>query len=124
EMLPEPPYTVRVQVQRRNPMRVQAQNEEILQFANICTQAGMQIPPLALLELLQMDGKDRLLPVMQAVAAEQDQTRQMAGKMQQMDRENIDLKQMMQAQKCTLLSQGKMVQATCRENQPQGLFFE
>lgn len=71
--LPAPPYTVQVQVQRRNPARQQAQNEFILQMAQISGQSGQPIPPLKMAELLQMDGKDRLLPALR----ELDQTQQM-----------------------------------------------
>ena len=75
-----PPYLVQVQVQRRNPMRQQAQNDFIMQMSQIAAQAGQAIPPAKLVELLQMDGKDRLLPVLR----ELDDTRaQMAALAQQ-----------------------------------------
>ncbi len=68
-----PPYTVQVQVQRRNPARQQAQNEFILQMAQIAAQAGQPIPAATIAELLYMDGKDRVLPVLRALGQSQAQ---------------------------------------------------
>jgi len=63
-VLPPPPYTVQVQVQRRNPLRQQAQNELIMQSYSMSAQAGQYFPLSALFELLQVDGKERILPVL------------------------------------------------------------
>ena len=61
---PAPPYTVQVQVQRRNPLRQQAQNELVLQAYQMSAQAGQHFPLSTLFELLQVEGKERLLPVL------------------------------------------------------------
>jgi hypothetical protein len=80
-----PPYMVQVQVQRRNPLRVQAQNELFIQAYSMAAQA-QQIFPLSLLfEMLNVDGKDRIMPVLYQV----DQTTQV---MQQLAQENEQLK--------------------------------
>ena len=42
-----PPYEVRVHVQRRNPLRVQAHNEFILQLADLCLKSGTSLSPRA-----------------------------------------------------------------------------
>ncbi len=78
--LPPPPYTVQVQVQRRNPLRQQAQNDLFLQAYQLSAQAGQYFPLSALIELLNVDGKERILPVlreneqlpMQLVKADQE----------------------------------------------------
>ena len=61
---PAPPYTVQVQVQRRNPLRQQAQNELVLQAYQMSAQAGQYFPLSTLFELLQVEGKERILPVL------------------------------------------------------------
>lgn len=63
--LPPPPYTVQVQVQRRNPLQVQAQNELFLQAYSMAAQAQASFPLSTLFELLNVDGKDKILPVLQ-----------------------------------------------------------
>ncbi len=62
--LPAPPYTVQVQIQRRNPLRQQAQNELVLQAYQMSAQAGQHFPLSTLFELLQVEGKEKLLPVL------------------------------------------------------------
>ncbi len=63
-VFPTPPYTVQVQVQRRNPLRQQAQNELVLQAYQMSAQAGQHFPLSTLFELLQVEGKERILPVL------------------------------------------------------------
>ena len=63
-LFPAPPYTVQVQVQRRNPLRQQAQNELVLQAYQMSAQAGQHFPLSTLFELLQVEGKERILPVL------------------------------------------------------------
>jgi hypothetical protein len=58
--LPPPPYHVQIQVQRLNPLRLQAGNDILLQAAQMCMQAGQTIPFSVLFELLNVDGKDRV----------------------------------------------------------------
>ena len=65
------PYAVRVQVQKRNPLHVQAENENLLNMFNVLVQGGVQVDPMMMLELLQLDGKDRLLAAMRKAQAPQ-----------------------------------------------------
>ena len=60
---PPPPYSVRVEVQRRNPLRVQARNELFMQAYTLAAQSGCPLPLSALFELLDADGKERVLPL-------------------------------------------------------------
>ena len=92
--LPPPPYTVQVQVQRRNPMRVQAQNELYLQAFSMAAQGGQNFPLTALFELLQVDGKDRILPVLRQVEQDQKVMQEAAAQLEQMGQENEALKEM------------------------------
>lgn len=84
--LAPPPYTVQVQVSRRNPLRVQAQNELFIQAYTMAAQAGQQFPLKMLFELLVVDGKDRIMPVLEQV----DQQTQM---LQALMQENQMLKE-------------------------------
>ena len=92
--LPPPPYTVQVQVQRRNPMRVQAQNELYLQAFSMAAQGRQNFPLTALFELLQVDGKDRILPVLRQVEQDQKVMQEAAAQLEQMGQENEALKEM------------------------------
>ena len=93
--LAPPPYTVQVQVSRRNPLRVQAQNELFIQAYTMAAQAGQQFPLKMLFELLTVDGKDRIMPVLE----EADQQAQM---IQQLMQENAMLKESNDSMKNTL----------------------
>ncbi len=61
---PPPPYIVQVQVQRRNPLRQQAQNELFLEAYRMSAETGQYFPLSALFELLHVDGKERILPLL------------------------------------------------------------
>ena len=79
-VFPVPPYTVQVQVQRRNPLRQQAQNELVLQAYQMSAQAGQHCPLSTLFELLQVEGKERILPVLREnenLPAENEELREM-----------------------------------------------
>lgn len=82
--LPPPPYSVQVQVQRRNPLRVQAQNELFMQMYSMSAQARQYFPISVLLELLQVDGKEKILPVIR-------ETEQFMQQMQQLMQQNEQL---------------------------------
>lgn len=76
--LPPPPYTVQVQIQRRNPLRQQAQNELFMQAYSMAAQAGTPFPLSVLFRLLQVDGKERILPEIQAFEQYQQQMQELA----------------------------------------------
>lgn len=76
---PAPAYTVQVQVSRRNPLRVQAQNDLFLQAYSMSAQAGTPFPLSMLFRLLNVDGKDKILPILD----ENDRTQQLIQSMQQ-----------------------------------------
>ena len=73
-VLPPPRYRVQVQVQRRNPLRQQAQNELLLQAFELCAKAGRPIPVEALFEAMQVDGKERVLALIRQGQALEMQT--------------------------------------------------
>lgn len=95
-VLPPPPYTVQVQVQRRNPLRQQAQNELFMQAYSMSAQAGQIFPLSVLFEMLQVDGKERILPVLRQVENYTEQLQQAQMQAQQMAEQNAQLQQTVQ----------------------------
>ncbi len=91
--LPPPPYTVQVQVQRRNPMRVQAQNDLFMQMYTMAAQAQQYFPISVLLELLQVDGKEKILPVIRQNESQAQQMQEMAAQNEQLAQENAQLQE-------------------------------
>lgn len=70
--MPPPPYNVRVQVQRRSPLEMQAWNDQVYNIANLCAQAQMPMPPSAVVAMLRgMEEKQTVLRMVR----ENDQTR-------------------------------------------------
>jgi len=76
--LEPPPYTVRIEITRLNPAAVQAQNDLYIQAYTMAAQAGQVFPLTALFQLLNVDGKERILPVLREVEATTAQMQQMA----------------------------------------------
>ena len=89
--LPPPPYTVQVQVQRRNPLRQQAQNELFMQAYSMAAQAGAPFPLSVLFRLLHVDGKERILPEIQAFETYQQQMADMAAQVEQLTAANQEM---------------------------------
>ena len=87
-----PPYTVQVQVNRRNPLRVQAQNELFIQAYTMAAQAGQQFPLKMLFELLTVDGKDRIMPVLEEVDQQTQMLNQLMQENEQLKASNQNLK--------------------------------
>ena len=89
--LPPPPYIVQVQVQRRNPLRQQAQNELFMQAYSMAAQAGAPFPLSVLFRLLHVDGKERILPEIQMVETQAQQMQQLAAMNEQLLAKNQEL---------------------------------
>jgi hypothetical protein len=87
-----PPYTVQVQVSRRNPLRVQAQNELFIQAYTMAAQAGQQFPLKMLFELLTVDGKDRIMPVLEGVDQQTQMIQQLMQENQMLKESNANMK--------------------------------
>lgn len=65
------PYAVRIQTQRRNPMRVQAENDLMMQLFNAMAQQNQTLDVDIMIRLLQVDGKDRFLKAIEKAREEQ-----------------------------------------------------
>jgi hypothetical protein len=88
---PPPPYTVQIQVQRRNPLRQQAQNELIMQAYSMSAQAGNPFPLSTLFRLLHVDGKERILPELMQFETLQQQMQELASMNEQLTARNQEL---------------------------------
>lgn len=81
DALPRPAYTVRVQVQKNNPLQIQADNEFLQQVSLTCAQAGQPLPPEAVVSL--MEGYRTKSSVLKAIRQNSNQMQQMAAMQQQ-----------------------------------------
>lgn len=94
--LPPPPYTVQVQIQRRNPLRQQAQNELFMQAYSMAAQAGAPFPLSVLFKLMHVDGKERILPEIQQFEMLQQQMQELAAQNEQLTQQNAELQKGLQ----------------------------
>ena len=61
-----PPYTVQIEVSSRDPQRIANQNQMFMEAYTMSAQAQQFFPLSALFEILNLDGKDKILPVIRA----------------------------------------------------------
>jgi len=94
-----PPYTVQIEVSSRDPQRIANQNQMFMEAYTMSAQAQQFFPLSALFNILNLDGKDKILPVIQAnehyqeqMQAMQQQLEQMGQQMEQMQAENQNLR--------------------------------
>ena len=64
--MPEPPYIVRVSVEKRNPNAVSTQNQFFIDAYKMSVEAQNPMPLSTLIRILNVDGKDKLIPVIDA----------------------------------------------------------
>lgn len=82
--VPPPPYIVQIEINNKNPLRIDQQNEMLMQAYTMAAQAQQSFPLSALFSMLNIEGKDRILPALQAAEAQQQQMQQMAQQIEQM----------------------------------------
>ena len=94
-----PPYTVQIEVSSRDPQRIADQNQMFMEAYTMAAQAQQVFPLSALFRILNLDGKDRILPVIEAneayqeqMAAMQQQMEQMGAMLEQAQAENANLR--------------------------------
>ena len=95
-----PPYTVQIEVSSRDPQRIANQNQMFMEAYTMSAQAQQFFPLSALFNILNLDGKDKILPVIQEnehyqeqMQALQQQVEQMGQQLEQMGAENQNLRQ-------------------------------
>jgi hypothetical protein len=82
--IPPPPYSVQIEIQSRDPARIANQNQMFMEAYTMAAQAQQAFPLSALFQMLNLDGKDRILPIIQANEQWQQQMMQMQQQMEQM----------------------------------------
>ena len=94
-----PPYTVEIEVSSRDPQRIANQNQMFMEAYTMSAQAQQFFPLSSLFEILNLDGKDKILPVIrknenyqQQMQALQQQIEQMGQQMEQMQKDNQTLR--------------------------------
>lgn len=107
------PYAVRIQIQRQNPMRVQAENNLIMQLFNAAAQQDQSLDVELMVRLLQVDGKDRFLAAIREVKAQQEQSAQM--QLEGMAQENQAMGEQLSALKSMMAQQAASLSDTQAE---------
>lgn len=98
-VVPVPHYAVQVEINKRNPAQIEARNQMYMQAYTMAAQAQQFFPLSALFRLMNFDGRDRVLPVVEENERYQEQMQQLAqqnqelmAQMEQMTKENQSLK--------------------------------
>jgi len=79
-----PPYTVQIEVSSRDPQRVASQNEMFMEAYTMSAQAQQFFPLSSLFQILNLDGKDKVLPVIKANETYQQQMQQLQQQVEQL----------------------------------------
>lgn len=82
-----PPYTVQIEVSSRDPQRIANQNQMFVEAYNMAAQAQQFFPVSALFRILNLDGKDKILPVIEANEHYQEQMQQLQQQVEQMQQQ-------------------------------------
>jgi hypothetical protein len=114
----KPAYTVRIQPQRSSPDQVQNFNQWVGKVLELAQNAGNPIPPLVAFEMLQLPGKENIIPVLEKYDAQkqmliqmQQQMQQMAEQMQQMAQQNQALTETVGKQQQLMTAVGQQMKA-------------
>ena len=91
--VPPPPYVVQIEINNKNPLRIDQQNEMLMQAYTMAAQAQQSFPLSALFTMLNVEGKDRILPALQEAEARQEQMQQMAQQLEQMGQQMQQMQQ-------------------------------
>lgn len=83
EILP-PPYTIQIEVSSKDPQRIANQNQMFMEAYTMSAQAQQFFPLSALFRILNLDGKDKILPVIESNEHYQEQMQQLQQQVQQM----------------------------------------
>lgn len=76
--IPAPPYLVRVQVQRRSPNAVADQNQIILEAYKMSAESQQNFPLSVLFRMLNVEGKDKILPAIEGAERYTEMMQQLA----------------------------------------------
>ncbi len=86
-----PPYTVQIEISSRDPQRIANQNQMFMEAYSMAAQTPFPIRLSSLLKMVNIDGKDRILPMVEADEHYQEQMQQMRQQLEQMAAQMQDL---------------------------------
>lgn len=99
-----PAFMIRIMPQRTSPDQVEVLNQKILRMVELSGNAGSPIPPVAVAKMLQMTGKEQIIPILEETDAQQQllvqlqqQLEMAAQQLQAASMENAQLQQGMEA---------------------------
>ena len=105
--LPRPAYTVRVQVQKSNPLQIQADNEFLTQVATICAQSGSPLPPETVVSLMEgVRTKGTVLKALQENGQMQSRMRMLEEQLAAANQKNESMQQAARGMQKALTSGG------------------
>jgi len=91
--VPPPPYIVQIEINNRNPMRVEARNESLMNAYTMAAQHQQIFPLSSLFSMMDLEGKDQLVPILRENETIQAQMEQMA---QQLEEAQAQMNQLAQ----------------------------
>ena len=107
DRLPKPAYTVRVQVQKSNPLQIQADNEFLTQVATICAQSGSPLPPETVVSLMEgVRTKGTVLKALQENGQMQSRMRMLEEQLAEANHKNESMQQAARGMQKALTSGG------------------
>ena len=93
--IPPPPYTVQIEISSKDPQRIANQNQMFMEAYSMAAQTPYPIRLSSLIKICNIDGKDRILPLIEAdekygeqMQIMQQQMEQMQAQMQKLQEEN------------------------------------
>lgn len=107
DKLAKPAYSVRVQVQKNNPLQIQADNEFLTQAAQICAQSGQPLPPESVIGLMEgYRTKSSVLKAVQQNSKLMQEMEQLRAQVEQLAMQNKQQAAVMRGQAKALSSPG------------------
>ena len=89
DRMEKPAYSVRVQVQKNNPLQIQADNEFLTQAAQICAQSGQPLPAESVIGLMEgFRTKSSVLRAVQENSRTQQELAELRAAVEQMTEQN------------------------------------
>lgn len=95
-----PPYSVQIEISSRDPQRIANQNQMFMEAYQMAAQTPYPIKLSSLIKIVNIDGKDRILPLIEEdekygemMQQMQQQLEQMQAQMEEIQKQNENLKQ-------------------------------
>ena len=113
--IPPPPYTVRVQVERMNPNAISEQNQLFIDAYKMSAESGQMFPLSALFSILNIEGKDKILPIIQNIENYQQAMQQLQAQNEQLMQQNAEQQKSIDGLKDALINSAKQAASTSQQ---------